>query len=262
MTIADPVVDGVPNFRSLAGLTTPDGRRIREGVLYRTESLAGATPTGRRQLADLHIASMCDLRSAGEAARAPIDWGGPEPQAIRVETLPDARVAGENLIHSIMADPTGRTAYEVLLGNARSMPTSFGTSMAAVFDALLDEDRVPLAIGCVAGKDRTGFVTAVILSALGIEWSQIAADYLRSREYFTADRLYGSMVAWLDERPDPMITADDLHAASNDIAFLAASFEAIDTEFGGFDEYLRNRCGLDDQRRARLQQALLESAGT
>lgn len=258
MSTDSPTIDGVANFRSLAGLSTPDGRRVREGVLYRTESLANLSETGRQQLADLNVASMCDLRSAGEVARAPIEWPDRTPYAIPVETLPDARVAGEDLIYRIMADTETEFVREVLLGNARAMPRSFGNSMQGVFDALLDPDGVPLLIGCVAGKDRTGYVTALVLYALGIEWDQIAADYLKSKEHFTAERLYASMVAWLDERPEPMVTPEALHEASNDVRYLEASFDVIREEYGSVDEFLRVACGLDDERRTRLAELLLE----
>lgn len=258
MTVGSPTIDGVANFRSLAGLTSRDGRRIREGVLYRSESLAELSDLGKQQLGELNIATICDLRSAGEVERAPIEWPNREPVAIPVETLPDARVAGEDLIYRLMADTEAELVQEVLLGNARAMPKSFGGSMKGVFGALLDPERLPLLIGCVAGKDRTGYVTALVLYALDIEWDQIAADYIESKKHFTADRLYESMVAWLDERPDPMVDPKKLHDASNDVRYLQASFDVIAEEHGSVDEYLRTACGLDDERRERLKDLLLE----
>ncbi|WP_024497595.1 tyrosine-protein phosphatase [Gordonia amicalis] len=253
------VLDGVANFRSLSGLPATDGRRVRDGVLYRTESLAGLTDLGRKQLAELHIGSICDLRSPGEVERAPIVWPeGQRPWAIPVATLPDARVAGAELIRRVLADTTGEYIQEVLLGNAKQMPGAFGESMRGVFDSLEDPQRRPLLVSCVAGKDRTGFVTAVILATLGVEWDAIVGDYLLSKEFFTADRLYDSMVVWLDELPDPIITPEKLHENSALPEYLEASFDAIRDEFGGFDEFLAGPCGMDARRRDRLKDLLLE----
>ncbi|PWD41628.1 hypothetical protein ACN93_18420 [Gordonia paraffinivorans] len=181
------VLDGVANFRSLGGLPTTDGRKVREGVLYRSESLAGLTDVGRQQLVELHIGSICDLRSPGEQQRDPIEWPeGTRPYQIPVAKLPDARVAGVELIRRVMADTSGEYIQEVLLGNAQEMPRAFGESMCGVFESLEDPERLPLLVACVAGKDRTGFVTALVLATLGVEWEAIVADYLRSTKYFAA----------------------------------------------------------------------------
>lgn len=259
MTSPTVLLDGVANFRSLGGLPTTDGRKVREGVLYRTESLAGLTERGREQLAQLCIGSICDLRSPGEQERDPIIWpDGTQPHQIPVAKLPDARVAGVELIRCVMADTSGEYIQEVLLGNAKEMPRAFGESMRGVFASLEDPRRLPLLVGCVAGKDRTGFVTALILATLGVEWDAIVADYLLSKKYFTAERLYNSMVVWLDDRPDPIITPERLHENSAKPEYLEASFDVIREEFGGFDAYLAGPCGMDSARRDRLNDLLLD----
>lgn len=259
MTAPKVLLDGVANFRSLGGLPTTDGREVREGVLYRSESLAGLTDLGRKQLAELHIGSICDLRSPGEQQRDPIEWPeGTNPHQIPVAKLPDARVAGVELIRRVMADTSGEYIEEVLLGNAREMPRAFGESMRGVFESLEDPERLPLLVACVAGKDRTGFVTALILATLDVEWEAIVADYLLSKKYFTADRLYRSMVVWLDELPDPIITPEKLHENSARREYLEASFDAIREEYGSFEDYLAGPCGMDPARRERLKDLLLE----
>ena len=61
-------VDGVLNFREVAGLATSDGRRLRSGLLYRSGSYAAITKTGVGQLAALGITQVVDLRNLRERA--------------------------------------------------------------------------------------------------------------------------------------------------------------------------------------------------
>lgn len=40
----------------------------------------------------------------------------------------------------------------------------------------------PLLAHCFAGKDRTGFIVAVVLEAIGLDRDSILTDYLRSND--------------------------------------------------------------------------------
>eukprot|EP00434_Breviolum_minutum_P011728 symbB.v1.2.010348.t1/scaffold675.1/size173442/6 len=46
--------------------------------------------------------------------------------------------------------------------------------------ALTDEKNYPLVFGCVAGKDRTGLLACLLLSALGMDKETIMGDYLKT----------------------------------------------------------------------------------
>ncbi|CAE7157327.1 unnamed protein product [Symbiodinium necroappetens] len=48
--------------------------------------------------------------------------------------------------------------------------------------ALTEEENYPLVFGCVAGKDRTGLLSCLILSALGCDRETIVHDYLKTNE--------------------------------------------------------------------------------
>ncbi len=60
-----------PNFRDVGGMPTEDGRRVREGLLFRSEALLCPTETDALALEGQGIKLVCDLRSAGERERAP-----------------------------------------------------------------------------------------------------------------------------------------------------------------------------------------------
>src|SRR3546814_16463909 len=59
-------------------------------------------------------------------------------------------------------------------------PDGLANAVAAVIRALLDTDGSAILIHCTAGKDRTGFVAALLLHAWGIRRDAVTADYLLS----------------------------------------------------------------------------------
>src|SRR5437588_10808562 len=58
--------------------------------------------------------------------------------------------------------------------------------LAAALRAIAEADGVPLLYHCSAGKDRTGWLSAVLLSVLGVDRETILADYLATNEYSRA----------------------------------------------------------------------------
>ena len=85
-------------------------------------------------------------------------------------------------------------------------------------------------IHCTAGKDRTGFASALILHALGVADEVIAEDYLLTNQHYKRD---ASNVSDLP--------ADVLDAIGNvEASYLAAAFEAVGNEYGDLETYLRD----------------------
>lgn len=73
--------------------------------------------------------------------------------------------------------------------------------------ALSEEKNYPVAFGCVAGKDRTGLLACLVLSALGVDKETIMADYLKTNlaaEHINACVQVGMALWWKQlESEDP-----------------------------------------------------------
>jgi protein-tyrosine phosphatase len=115
------------------------------------------------------------------------------------------------------------------------------------FEHLLAEST-PLVFHCSAGKDRTGFAAALILSALGVSREIVFQDYMLTNQLWAIDPLSTGGL------PADVTTA--LGRAEE--AFLAAAYETIDLEFGGMDHYLAHELGLRQLQRTRLLDLYLE----
>ena len=163
-TAPDPIrpiaADFSPNFRDLGGKITPDGRRIRQGLLYRGTypepdcfedvDNQGLTDRGRDTfIKELGIRSQIDLRheAEGRYEKSPV---GDEVRYVQVSF--DA--------------PFGGTFNDRGLGQ-----------MKKAFEVLFDESAYPVYYHCHTGADRTGFLSIVIGGILGFSDSDLMLDY-------------------------------------------------------------------------------------
>jgi len=59
----------------------------------------------------------------------------------------------------------------------------FGPQMAEVLTIIAEPDNHPVVFRCTQGKDRTGIMSAVLLSILGVSEETIIEDYALTNQY-------------------------------------------------------------------------------
>ena len=173
MTPAPLLIPGLLNARDLGGYPTLDGQRTRTRSLVRADDLAQLTPEGLRALADYGVGTVLDLRWPEEAA------AHPSPVPAR---LPGVRYERISLLT--------HTEQEWRLRNREIAKELWN---CAVLEHMRQELRralaliaaappAPLLFHCVAGKDRTGLLAALLLALAGVQPAAIARDYAVSGE--------------------------------------------------------------------------------
>ncbi|WP_436773080.1 tyrosine-protein phosphatase, partial [Yinghuangia sp. YIM S09857] len=75
MTAPTPILTTAPNFRDAGGHATADGRKMRTGLVFRSDGLAAMDEADTAAFVGLAIGLVCDLRSEHEREREP-DLGG------------------------------------------------------------------------------------------------------------------------------------------------------------------------------------------
>jgi protein-tyrosine phosphatase len=249
---------GATNFRSLGGLPAAGGRRIRPHALMRADRLAALTADDWRTLAASGIATICDLRSDAERAEHP---NRVPPQLALRELHCDIRNdlrADPALARLLVEDPTARGAERVMIEIYRRFPAYMGGTLATLVDRLI-AGGAPLLVHCSAGKDRTGFVVAMLLHALEVPEPLIRQDYLASRTWPGAD----SHRASLEARLGAFIAPQELPGAVDTVldvreVYLEAAMDTLRAEFGSVLRYLEAAAGVDATRLDRLRNDLLE----
>jgi protein-tyrosine phosphatase len=173
---------GVYNVRDLGGMATQDGRTVAQGMLFRASSLHRLTD--EQAWSEFGATTVFDLRYQSELDAFPLPAFIDGP--VHAPILPQQwqRAQGE-----MSADPERHLAdvYNVML-ELGAKP------MRDIVDHLAHGEAFPAIFFCMAGKDRTGFVAAVLLSLLGVSDSDIADDFALSGDEVVA------LVRWLKTR--------------------------------------------------------------
>lgn len=230
-------LEGASNFRDLGGY---HGKRpLKWGKLFRSDHLGDLTKTDIARLSTLDLARVCDFRGKNEREAHPCALPGPQVHSLSIEptvvqALQDFAERNQGIAEA--------DAVRLMQQTYRAFVTDNSKRFAELFQHLL-HDGAPLVFHCTAGKDRTGFAAALILSALGVERDVIMADYLLTNALYRAP----AMVAGA--------APPEVRAAVRRVQpdYLQASLNVVDTDFGGMENYLHKALGVGPAERQRLE---------
>jgi len=254
---------GAPNFRAIAPLPAAGGARLRAARVFRSDALHRLTDEDLDRLPRYRIDTVLDLRRDDERARMPSRWPArAAPRTLTFDSPPELQAVQAGGWRPMIDDPGfgPDQARHWMAQTYRRMPRSLAP---AVREALARVAAPPpgagpatLLVHCTAGKDRTGFVCAMLLAALGVPAEAIMDDYLESSRRRPPDELAAALIAWSGIRPSANGIAAIEAIASVRPEYLDAAHRQIEDDWGSVPAYLRT-CGLDDTTRERLAAALL-----
>jgi len=247
-------LDGTPNLRDLGGYLTADGRRTRWGCLFRSSQLSDLSETDLQRLQDLRLDLVFDLRRELEQEAHPAML--PTVNQPRLVSLPIAPGNQQNLMQSAWEGPRTRQAMEDFMIEVNTrLADSQTEKFAAMFASILDTPTANLLVNCAAGKDRTGFAVALILSALGVGESIIFRDYLLSARYFLPEtqlervRQKYQMQDMENEVLLPMLQVQSV--------YLRAALDTVRQQHANVETYLEKELGVGSSERAELARRYL-----
>ncbi|WP_433374071.1 tyrosine-protein phosphatase [Actinoplanes sp. CA-142083] len=227
------------NFRDVGGYTTADGHTVRTGIVFRSNKLSNLTAAEWQVVIAHGINRDVDLRNAVERGDEPDNApAGITYQVADVASLSHGIRFHDNAIMTIVtALAAGLLSGSSDLGQSIGYPfmVNFVGADYAFRDTLLAVGRNTsggVVYHCSAGKDRTGWATAVLLTLLGVPMSTVEADFLASNTYLG--------------RPDAV-----------QVAWLRAAFAEMNKIYGSFDAYLHRGLMLTDADIAAVKARLL-----
>jgi len=244
----------VTNWRDCGGLPTLDGRRLRGGMLYRSGDPSHARGEALRYLKSLGLRTIVDLRSLRERRHKVLTLPGARTLSIPIAL---AELTAERLRGVLTKRHAEPAIVAVMVSVYRDMVDLAAAPVGAILRLLLDPQSYPVLIHCRAGKDRTGFVCAVIQLVLGIAPEAVIRDYLRSGDT-TAPAVRRSLL-WLrclSLGLAPTGNLETVYAAQP--GYLQASLDRIAVAYGGLGAYL-TQAGFPASGFAQLQAQLLEN---
>ena len=146
------VIDGVSNTRDLGGAKAMNGKRVKQGIVYRGAAIDGITSRGRVDfLEKLGIKTEIDLRTGTEVS--------PLHKEINVVS-----VKAPMYVYNEMGIDVPEYQPEL----AREIKT------------FADPDNYPIYFHCAIGRDRTGTLACLLELLLGVSEEDIRKEYVIS----------------------------------------------------------------------------------
>lgn len=243
-------LEGASNFRDLGGYRVRGGGRTRWGMVFRADAPDRLTAADLAAIGQLGLRVAYDLRTDDERSTAPSAL----PAAVRSELL---AIGGD----AARTSPLGELFRS---GRAGAVPDDFlqrvyldmaeqdAPALGRVLTGLAAPDGVPAVIHCTAGKDRTGWATALVLLLLGADVRTVEAEYLSVGAAVRA--AFAPLVAeFTAAGGDPEI-ADAVFGVRP--GYLHAALQAVADGWGDAECYARAALGLKDETLGRLRENL------
>lgn len=158
-------LDGTSNARDLGGYLTLDGRKTKSGVFIRSDDTDELTDTDIEKLLSLGVKVVIDLRHE-KAAQA---W-------------PD-KLANVNGIeyHHIAISEAHRASNGSYKGYLEY--TGEGNAVKKLLDIIANVDDGAVLFHCIGGKDRTGFLSMLLLLLANVDKQTIINNYIVSYDF-------------------------------------------------------------------------------
>jgi protein-tyrosine phosphatase len=240
---------GPVNFRDLGGYTGLEGRTVKWGLVFRADALL-LDDRDLSPFAALGIRTVYDLRSSAEREANPNRLPSDPAPTTRVLPLVSEDPAANPLDGIDSTDGEGFLEQLYVHIFERSA-VNFGRLLTG----LAHVDELPAVFHCAAGKDRTGLVSAALLSILGVKLDDILDDYELTSRYRTTEHVQASMDRLSRQQNlAPEVIAGMLKAPRPAMYTAVAQ---IKDRYGDFDRYLTGPAGAGADIPDRLRDLLL-----
>jgi protein-tyrosine phosphatase len=247
-------LEGAVNFRDLGGYRSSDGRRVRWGQVFRSDSLARLTERDRMRVEHLGLKLVIDFRTPNEVRKSPDRL--PQSSTIRYLNLPITH--GEFDFVSAMerikkGDDSWLTEDFMLSGYIHNLD-EFAHTWGEVIRRLIKPKNRPLLFHCTGGKDRAGICAALILLALGVHEETVIDDHQLSN-ILIADLVKDAYKRIASYGVDPRKLSPYFTAPLECIIGL---LDHLHKTYGSPVDYLEAADGVNRETLSLLKEALLE----
>ncbi|MDA0978943.1 MAG: tyrosine-protein phosphatase [Proteobacteria bacterium] len=231
-------IEGSVNLRDFGGYQTTDGRTIRRGQLFRCGTMAEIPEHAFDDFAGLDIGVICDLRGHDEVENSPTPDAEPFQCRIHIPIWPGSSMQFQESARE--RQMTHEDFIEFMHQVTREIARDHVEAYKQLMRELVNTERGFL-LHCSAGKDRTGFGAAIILTLLGVERETVVHDYLISNQARElVERTLRRMRENAAERNMPEDIDEEVIRIFAGVReeYLLGAFEEIDRHYGGIHGYL------------------------
>ncbi|MCH9719159.1 MAG: tyrosine-protein phosphatase [Actinomycetia bacterium] len=246
----------LPNARDLGGHRGASGQQVKSSWVLR--SAAPTTAEHSAAISQLAIGTVVDFRTNAERTGQPLTVPA-NVKTVHLDILadePDDAPAslGRLAAGSPPADPDSITpdlTRGIMLDAYRTFALRPGARQrySQLLASLVTPSTGPMLLHCTAGKDRTGWATALILLSLGVDRDDVMADYLASAHEVAV--LLEPIRRKVAEQGGNVDAVDMVLSVREE--YLDTALTAMTEEYGSLSQYLTAGLGLPADFTERLQ---------
>jgi len=255
-------LDGAVNVRDIGGYRTSYGLHVSRGRLFRGDALSRLSGSDLERLERLGLRIVIDFRTQGEILLSGADR---LPFGMELVSLP---VGGGDLgaVYELIAGGDHERQRREL-GDGRAASLMVEINRGFVTDARQREafgaavrlacsaGRLPLLYHCSGGKDRAGWMTAIVLTALGVPREVVLRDYLLSNDFHRTEYQklrYDLVKTGIVADPDLLRPIMEQSAT-----YLGAAFEEAERRYSSFGRFVARGLEVSDAMLGELRRAVL-----
>ncbi|SDJ33600.1 tyrosine-protein phosphatase [Chryseobacterium jejuense] len=239
----------VHNFRAVGNIKNTEGRALKEGMFYRSANLHKLKKKSFAQIEQLGITEIIDLRNSKEISQSPDQL----PDRIAYKKYSAFEDEGDQLSQARKLVLKGKVnasdADKRMIDFYREYVTENPEIIKTIITEIMESEK-PILYHCTAGKDRTGIVTALILTILKFDKETIYNEYLLSNNFrkpLVEKRLrLANNLHFLYPKMDLQVLEKLSWVEKR---YLDAAFEEINKKYGSTDAYIQQVLGISEAKR-------------
>ena len=241
------------NLRTVGGFRTLDNRLVRKGILFRSDNLARLNTLDQHSLNILGIERIVDFRSKKEIEKEP-DRIPKNMQYINMHINSDTKFSTE--LHLVLNGVLKKNMKEYLIEANRNFVLKNTPIFSKFIKDFIKSNGKKTLYHCTAGKDRTGFATAMVLSIIGVAKEIIIEEYLFSN--YCIEKTINLQLAKvckilnINEKDAFKI----LPVMKVDLEYINEAFQTIDDNYGNLENYIVSGLNISEQEREHLKNLL------
>ena len=226
------------NFRDIGNIPAAQGKVVVPDVFLRSGEVVNLQESAVEQLLNTYnLKTIIDLRGEKETTERPDDTIE-GVKYVNFDILKDVQGQGASMEDLLAGAGSAHDGMVDLYGEL-VVTKSATKGYQSFLELLLSEPKSTVLFHCFAGKDRTGFAAAIILKSLGVSDELIYSDYLKTNDM----RKEANQLIVNDLRSKGLTDEqlkEVLVMMNVDRRYLEHSFQVINKEFGGFENYILN----------------------
>lgn len=240
--------DHIQNFRDLGGYLTESHKQIRWGKVFRSGEILSSGGRDSIRLQQLGIKTIIDLRGENEYEVSPIQYAG--ATVVHIPIFSDEMTGLPKRIRE--GRMRKRDALLYMQDEYLKYVDEYSEQFAQALKLFTEKENYPILFNCSYGKDRAGFLAAMLLTCLDVPEDVVVQDYKLSAEYIDLSKM-ALLARSLSTEGQEAVTV----LLSSSEAFINPTLQKIKKEYGSVNNYITKELHLTDRDIQKIKDILL-----